>query len=36
MTEGLIRRGYSNGDIASILGGNWVRILKQAWTPVAG
>ncbi|MBX7186781.1 MAG: dipeptidase [Vicinamibacteria bacterium] len=35
IAEGLIRRGYSNPDIAGILGGNWVRILKQAWTPVA-
>jgi len=36
IAEGLIRRGYSNPDIANVLGGNWVRILKQAWTPVAG
>ena len=36
VAEGLIRRGYSNPDIANVLGGNWVRILKQAWTPVAG
>lgn len=34
IAEGLIRRGYSNPDIANILGGNWVRILKQAWAPV--
>jgi membrane dipeptidase len=36
VAEGLIRRGYNNGDIANVLGGNWVRVLKQAWTPVAG
>ena len=36
VAEGLIRRGYSNADIMNILGGNWVRVLKPAWTPVAG
>ena len=35
VAEGLIRRGYSNADIANILGGNWVRVLKPAWSPVA-
>ncbi len=34
IAEGLIRRGYSNPDIANVLGGNWVRILRRAWTPV--
>jgi membrane dipeptidase len=35
VAEGLIRRGYSNADIGNVLGGNWVRVLKAAWTPVA-
>ncbi|MGD0435416.1 MAG: membrane dipeptidase [Bryobacteraceae bacterium] len=31
LTEGLIRRGYSDSDIRSILGGNAVRVLSQIW-----
>ena len=34
VTEGLIRRRYSDVDIAGILGGNWMRVLRVAWTPV--
>lgn len=34
LTEGLIRRGYSDANITGILGGNWMRVLKDAWTPV--
>jgi membrane dipeptidase len=33
LTEGLIRRKYSDGDIAGILGGNFARVLAQLWTP---
>ncbi len=33
VTEGLIRRGYKDADIALILGGNWVRVLADAWKP---
>ena len=34
LTEALIRRGYSDGNITGILGGNWMRVLKESWTPV--
>ena len=33
LTEGLIRRGYSDADIAGILGGNFKRVLGQIWKP---
>lgn len=32
LTEGLIRRGYSNDDIGMILGGNFKRALAEIWT----
>lgn len=32
LTEGLIRRGYSDADIALILGGNFQRVLSEIWT----
>jgi membrane dipeptidase len=32
MTEGLIRRKYSDADIRGVLGGNFARVLKQIWT----
>ena len=31
LTEGLIRRKYSDSDIQGILGGNFARVLKQIW-----
>lgn len=31
LTEGLIRRKYSNDEIQGILGGNFTRVLKQIW-----
>ena len=31
LTEGLIRRKYSDADIIGILGGNFARVLKQIW-----
>lgn len=31
LAEGLIRRGYGDGDIALMLGGNAVRVLSQIW-----
>ena len=34
VAEGLVRRRYSDADITGILGGNWARVLKQAWTPL--
>jgi len=27
----LVRHGYSSVDIAKILGGNWMRVFRQAW-----
>ena len=33
LTEGLVRRSYSNGNIEMILGGNFERALAAAWTP---
>lgn len=32
LTEGLIRRKYSDRDIEGILGGNFKRVLAQLWT----
>jgi membrane dipeptidase len=32
LTEGFIRRGYSDADIALILGGNFQRALSEIWT----
>lgn len=32
LTEGLIRRTYSDKDIEGILGGNFKRVLSQIWT----
>ena len=32
LTEGLIRRGYSDQNIEGILGGNFKRVLKQIWS----
>jgi membrane dipeptidase len=31
LTEGLIRRKYSDRDIRGILGGNFARVLAQIW-----
>jgi len=33
LTEGLVRRSYSNRNIELILGGNFQRALAEAWTP---
>jgi membrane dipeptidase len=32
LTDGLIRRGYSDANIELILGGNFRRVLNQIWT----
>lgn len=32
LTEGLIRRGYSDADIRGVRGGNFARVLKTIWT----
>jgi membrane dipeptidase len=32
LTEGLIRRGYSDAEIHGILGGNFRRVLPNIWT----
>lgn len=29
--EGMSKRGYSDADIAKIVGGNWLRVYKAAW-----
>lgn len=31
VTHGLVSLGYSDGDIAKILGLNWIRIFEQVW-----
>lgn len=31
LTEGLIRRGYSDADIRGVLGGNFARVIKTIW-----
>jgi len=31
VTRGLVKRGYSDDDIRKILGGNWLRLLKDIW-----
>jgi membrane dipeptidase len=31
ITEGLVGRGYKAGDIAKILGLNWLRVYRQVW-----
>lgn len=31
LTEGLIRRGYSDADIRGVLGGNFARVLRTIW-----
>lgn len=31
ITEGLFRRGYSDADVAGVLGGNFARVLKEIW-----
>ena len=31
LTEGLIRRGYTDGQIKGVLGGNFRRLLGQIW-----
>ena len=33
LTEGLIRRKYSDAEISGILGGNFQRVLGTIWTP---
>lgn len=32
LTEGLIRRGYSDEDICGVLGGNFQRVLTEIWS----
>ncbi len=31
ITQGLMSRGYSEKDIAAIIGENWLRVFKQVW-----
>jgi membrane dipeptidase len=31
LTEGLLRRKYSDSEIVGILGGNFERVLGQIW-----
>jgi membrane dipeptidase len=33
LTEGLIRRRYSDAEIEGILGGNFIRVLSEVWKP---
>jgi membrane dipeptidase len=34
LTEGLIRRKYTDAQITGILGGNFVRVLSEIWQPM--
>ena len=36
LRAGLLRRGFSEADVAAILGGNWWRVLQQVLTRDAG
>ncbi len=31
LTAALVRRGYTDDHIRLILGGNWMRVLKEIW-----
>jgi microsomal dipeptidase-like Zn-dependent dipeptidase len=35
LTDGLIRRKYTDEHIRLILGENWRRVLSGIWTPIA-
>jgi hypothetical protein len=35
LTDGLIRRKYTDEQIRPILGENWRRVLSEIWTPIA-
>jgi membrane dipeptidase len=32
LTDGMLRRGYTESEIQAILGGNFRRVLGQIWT----
>jgi membrane dipeptidase len=36
ITEGLLRRGYSDDDIRLVLGGNFQRVLREIWAGIEG
>lgn len=36
LTEGLVRRGFSDPDIEGILGGNFIRVLREIWPAAPG
>lgn len=31
LTGGLMKHGYSEDEIRKILGGNWMRVMKEVW-----
>ncbi len=31
ITEGLLKRGYSDDEVLKILGGNWLRYFRTIW-----
>jgi len=31
VARGLVARGYSDGDITRVLGGNWLRVFREVW-----
>lgn len=36
LVAGLLERGYSEDDLAAILGGNWLRVAGQVWPAAMG
>jgi membrane dipeptidase len=31
VTQGLLDRGYADGDVQKVIGGNFLRVFRQVW-----